>query len=113
MVYGNFSISVPSAPYILSERVYTNVFDLDFDTPCEPNGRIIGFKIEYRERAGAKTTTVEYGSNERRIRISKLKPNTEYSLVLSAKNAMGFGEKAAIDFKTKGTSSKCWQAKTF
>ena len=86
---------------------------MDFDTPCEQNGRIIGFKIEYWERAGAETTTVEYGSSKRRIRISKLKPNTEYSLVLSAKNAMGFGEKAARDFKTKGTSSKFWQEKTF
>ena len=32
---------------------------------------------------------------------------------MSAKNAMGFGEKAARDFKTKGTSSKFWQEKTF
>ena len=108
-----FSISVPSAPYILSERVYTNIFDLDFDTPCEPNGRITGFKIEYRERAGSKTTSIEYGSNIRRIRISNLKPNTGYFLELSAKNTMGFGEKVAIDFYTKGTPSKCWLAKTF
>ena len=84
---------------------------MDFDTLCEQNGRIIGFKIEYWERAGAETTTVEYGSSKRRIRISKLKPNTGYSLELSAKNAMGFGQKAARDFKIKGTSSKCWQGK--
>ena len=104
---------MPSAPYILSERVYTNIFDLDFDTPCEPNGRITGFKIEYRERAGTKIASTEYVSSTRRIRISNLKPNTGYFLQLSAKNAMGFGEKAAVDFYTKGTPSKCWQAKTF
>ena len=81
--------------------------------PCELNGRITGFRIEYWERAGTKITPIEYESSTRRIRIPNLNSSTEYSLELSAKNAIGFGEKVPIDFYTKGTPSKCWQAKTF
>lgn len=92
---------VPGPPYILSERVYTNLIDIDFAQPCEPNGQILGYRIQYREKFGKNGEPLYYGRDDLRVRVSDLKTDTTYFLELSAKTSVGYGQKATIDFHTK------------
>lgn len=97
---------VPGPPYILSERVYTNLIDIDFAQPCEPNGQILGYRIQYREKFGKNGEPLYYGRDDLRVRVSDLKTDTTYFLELSAKTSVGYGQKATIDFHTKLSTSK-------
>jgi len=97
---------VPGPPYLLSQRVYTNLIDVDFDRPCDANGAILGYKIEYRERTSSTLIPLTYDKNTRRVRITGLIPLTGYYLELSARTNVGYGKKAAIEFYTKGSPRK-------
>jgi Fibronectin type III domain. len=92
---------VPGPPYILSDRQYTDLIDVDFSEPCEPNGEIIGYQARYQESDGRFSSPISYGPNQRRIRIDGLTKRTKYILELTAKTSLGLGQKATIEFYTK------------
>ncbi|XP_047144342.1 protein sidekick-1 isoform X1 [Hydra vulgaris] len=92
---------IPGPPYLLSQRIYTSLIDVDFAAPCEPNGQVLGYRVQYKEKNGGFFTTVGYNKHTRRIRISNLRPLTSYLLSLSARTEVGYGLNATIEFNTK------------
>eukprot|EP00111_Clytia_hemisphaerica_P021271 TCONS_00062616-protein len=93
---------VPGPPYILSDRQYTDLIDVDFAEPCEPNGQIYGYRAKYQEFGQKFSDPIDYPASQRRIRITGLVQTTRYILELTARTASGFGQKATIEFYTKG-----------
>ena len=95
----------------MSQRIYTSLIDVDFASPCEPNGRVLGYRVEYKEKSGLALPPIEYSKETRRIRISNLRSLTSYLLSLSAKTDVGYGQKATIEFYTKGSTSEYKKSK--
>lgn len=93
---------VPGPPYILSDRQYTDLIEVDFAEPCEPNGQILAYRVRFQEFGQRFADPIDYGANRRRIRITGLKQQTKYILELFAKTSLGYGQKATIEFYTKG-----------
>ena len=97
---------VPGPPYILSDRQYTDLVDVDFAEPCEPNGQIYGYRAKYQEFGQKFSDPIDYPASQRRIRITGLVQTTRYILELTARTASGYGQKATIEFYTKGAPGK-------
>lgn len=100
--------TVPGPPYILSDRQYTDLIDVDFAEPCEQNGEILGYRVQYQEFGQRFSNPIQYPASQRRIRVTGLRQQTRYILELSAKTSLGFGQKATIEFYTKGSPGIYW-----
>ena len=97
----------PGPPYIESDRPYSDLIDIDFHPPCEPNGIVTGYQVICKERNSAKNCgDRSFGRNQRRIRLDKLRRLTGYIVTLHAKTRLGKGKPATIEFYTKGDPSK-------
>ena len=73
-----FVRSVPGPPYILSDRQYTDLIDVDFAKPCEQNGEILGYRVQYQEYGQRLSDPIKYPATQRRIRVSGLRQQTRF-----------------------------------
>lgn len=92
-------ILVPGPPYILSSRVYMDQVDIDFERPCQPNGRIMRYKVVLSNAMTGDVIRTEYPVPER-LKFSALAPDTSYVVKLFAETEMGYGQSADLPFKT-------------
>lgn len=83
--------TVPSPPQnVRTNDITSTSVTLIWDTPQNPNGWLIGYKISYTSSGGS-PTAVDI-QNTTSWKLTDMKPYTSYSLSVSAKMLAGFGE---------------------
>lgn len=97
----------PGPPAIFRhDAVYNARVDLSWKPPCEPNGEIIDYEIEYGGVLTGKRKKVVVGAENEGMKVTGLAMLTSYSFQLRARNSMGYGPPKTFVVKTKGPASK-------
>ena len=79
--------------------MFINQVDLDFERPCQPNGRIVEYKAVLQD--AAKRVIETKNPRPERLQFWGLQADTRYLLKLSAKtDQAGYGQEVVVDFTT-------------
>ena len=62
-----------------------------WDVPSEPNGKILKYKVTYREKGNAFNFTKEFLPTDRTYRAVNLEPNHNYEFEITAETSVGWG----------------------
>ena len=62
-----------------------------WDVPAEPNGKILKYRVTYRERGTDFNFTKEFLPTDRTYRAVNLEPNHNYEFQITAKTGLGWG----------------------
>ncbi|XP_078347645.1 protein sidekick-2-like isoform X2 [Oculina patagonica] len=93
----------PGPPAIFRhDAVYNARVDLSWKPPCEPNGKIIDYEIEYGGVLTGKRKKVVVGAENEGMKVTGLTMETSYSFQLRARNSMGYGPPKTFVVETKG-----------
>ena len=88
------------------DAVYNARVDLSWKLPCEPNGDIIDYEIEYGGVATSQRKRVVVGGEKESLKVTGLAMLTSYSFQIRARNSMGYGPPKTFVVKTKGPAGK-------
>ena len=97
----------PGPPAVFRhEAVYNARVDLSWKPPCEPNGEIIDYEIEYGGVLTGKRKKVVVGAEKEGMKVTGLAMLTSYSFQIRARNSMGYGPPKTFVVKTKGPAGE-------
>lgn len=97
----------PGPPAVFGhDAVYNSRVDLSWKLPCEPNGEIIDYEIEYGSVVTSQRKRVVVGGEKESLKVTGLAMLTSYSFQIRARNSMGYGPPKTFVVKTKGPAGK-------
>ena len=97
----------PGPPAVFShDAVYNARVDLSWKLPCEPNGEIIDYEIEYGGVATGQRKRIVVGGEKESLKVTGLAMLTSYSFQIRAINSMGYGSPKTFVVKTKGPAGQ-------
>lgn len=97
----------PGSPAVFGhDAVYNARVDLSWKPPCEPNGEIIDYEIEYGGVVTSQRKKVVVGGEKESLKVTGLAMLTSYSFQIRARNSMGYGPPKTFVVKTKGPAGK-------
>ena len=93
----------PGPPAVFGhDAVYNARVDLSWKLPCEPNGEIIDYEIEYGSVVTSQRKRAVVGGEKESFKVTGLAMLTSYSFQIRARNSVGYGPPKTFVVKTKG-----------
>lgn len=97
----------PGPPAVFGhDAVYNARVDLSWKLPCEPNGEIIDYEIEYGSVVTSQRKRVVVDGEKETLKVTGLVMLTSYSFQIRARNSMGYGPPKTFVVRTKGPAGK-------
>ena len=97
----------PGPPAVFGhDAVYNARVDLSWKLPCEPNGEIIDYEIQYGSVVTSQRKRVVVDGEKETLKVTGLVMLTSYSFQIRARNSMGYGPPKTFVIRTKGPAGK-------
>ena len=97
----------PGPPAVFGhDAVYNARVDLSWNLPCEPNGEIIDYEIQYGSVVTSQRKRVVVDGEKETLKVTGLVMLTSYSFQIRARNSMGYGPPKTFVVRTKGPAGK-------
>ena len=89
-----------------SDAVYNTRVDVSWAAPCEENGVISQYRLQYGKTSSLERQVVSLWPTRRVYVVVSLEMLTQYSFQLQAQNDQGWGPPLTFVVKTKGPASE-------